>query len=139
MVIHKDTIRDAIAAYAAFRKTADSVISSVPPRGHGLKILRPEDQNAYLETPAYLRLVKLVAKLSFDERIDLQALGWLGRNNTMSSSWTYFLDHSYRMGIDDPHYEASLLGRYWEAGRHRLRGIQKTSPAADDAAGRKPL
>ena len=38
-----------------------------------------------------------------------------------STPWLHFLDHAYRAGIDDPHYEAGL-GRYWQAGLDRLRG-----------------
>ena len=80
----------------------------------------PEDPDAYFDTPTWLRLVKLVAYLSRDERIDLMALAWFGRQSTEPSTWAFFLNHAYRMGIDDPHYEAGL-GRYWQAGLDRLR------------------
>ena len=85
------------------------------------KILTKEDRDIYLDTPAWRRLVGLLTELSCDERIDLMALGWLGRE---SGSWTSFLEHAYKMGIDDPHYEAGL-GRYWQEGFDRLHKAQR--------------
>ena len=120
LVIQEATVRELIAAYAVFRDTADFVIDTVPRRRSGVRILTPEDQDGYFDTPAYLRLVRLVADLSYDERIDLMALAWFGRQTTKSSPWSYFLNHAYRMGNDDPHCEAKL-GHYWQAGLDRLR------------------
>ena len=68
-----------------------------------------------------MRLVKRIAHLSYDERIDLMALAWFGRPTSDPSPWSYFLNHAYRMAINDPHYEA-VLGRHWQAGLDRLRG-----------------
>ena len=121
LVIHESTVRELIAAYTTFGDTVDFVVGHVPRRRSGLRILTPEDQDAYLDTPAYLRLVKLIGNLSYDERIDLMALAWFGRAITKSSPWTYFLNHTYRIGVDDPHYEAGL-GSYWQAGLDRLCG-----------------
>ena len=120
LVIQDDTVRQAIAAYDAFRETADSVIQTVPRRPSGVQILSPEDQDAYYDTPAYLHLVKFIANLTLDERIDLKALAWYGRQTSEGASWDYFLNHACRMGADDPHYEASL-GLHWQAGLDRLR------------------
>ena len=84
LVIEEATVRELIAAYAAFNDTVDSVIDTVPRRRSGVRILTPEDQDTYLDTPAYLRLVKRIANLSYDERIDLMALAWFGRETTRS-------------------------------------------------------
>ena len=120
LVIQDDTVRQAIAAYDAFQKTADSVIRTVPRRPSGVRIVSPEDQDAYFDTPAYRRLVKFISNLTLDERIDLKALSWFGRQTSKGASWDYFLNHACRMGADDLDYEASL-GRHWLAGLIRLR------------------
>ena len=127
LVIQDDTVQRAVAAYDAFRKTADSVIQTVQPRPSGVRILSPEDQDAYFDTPAYLRLVKFIANLTLDERIDLKALAWYGRQISQGANWGYFLNHACRMGADDLDYEPSL-GRHWQAGLDRLRqDVQKPS------------
>ncbi len=125
LVIPEDKLRELIAAYANFRDTADSVIETVPLRGRRVRILSKEDRDRYLDTPAYRRLVNLLTELSYDERIDLMALGWLGRG---SGSWASLLEHAYKSGINDTytkhvHYEAGL-GFYWQKGIDRLRKAQ---------------
>ena len=127
LIIQDDTVQRAIAAYDAFRETADSVIQTVQRRPSGVRILSPEDQDAYFDTPAYLRLVKFIADLILDERIDLKALAWYGRQISQGANWGYFLNHACLMGADDLDYEASL-GRHWQAGLERLRqDVQKPS------------
>ena len=124
LVIQETTVRELIAAYTTFSDTADFVIDTVPRRRSGLRILSPEDQDVYFDSPPYRRLVRLIANLYYDERIDLMALAWFGREITKSSTWSYFLNHAYRTGVNDPHYEAGL-GRYWQAGLARLRNEQR--------------
>ena len=80
----------------------------------------PEDQDGYFDAPASLRLVKLIADLSYDERIDPMAFAWLGRQTSESSPWSCIPNHAYRVGINDPHYEAAS-GRCWQARLDRLR------------------
>ena len=101
LVIQDDTIQRGIDAYDAFRKTADSVIQTVQPSPSGVRILLPEDQDAYFETPAYRRLVKFISNLCLGERIDLKALAWYGRQLKRGASWSYFLNHACTMGADD--------------------------------------
>ena len=122
LVIRESTVRELIAAYMAFSDTVDTVIDTVPRRPSGVRILSLEDQDAYLDTPAYRGLVKRIASLSDHERIDLKALAWFGRESSDPSPWAYFLNHAYRTWKvdDDPHYEAGL-GRYWQTGLDRLR------------------
>lgn len=120
LVIQETTVHDLTTAYTVFSDTADHAVSHVPRRPGGPVILTPEHRDAYLKTPAFRRLVKLIGNLSFEERIDLIALAWYGREIADPSPWSHFLDHAYRMGIADPHYEAGL-GRYWQAGLDRLR------------------
>ena len=127
LVIQDDTVQRAIDAYDAFRKTADSVIQTVQPRPSGVRILSPEDQDAYFETPAYRQLVKFIANLTLDERIDLKALAWYGRQISQGSDWGYFLNHACRMGADDLDYEASL-GHHWGAGWDRLHQDAQKPP-----------
>ena len=115
-------MRELIAAYAVFSDTADTVIDTVPRRRSGVRILTPENQDFYLNSAAFRRLVKLIANLSDGERIDLMALAWFGSESTRSSTWSDFLNHAHRhLTVNDaPHYEAGL-GRYWQAGLDRLR------------------
>ena len=121
LVIREDVLRDLIAAYATFRDTADFVIEAAPPDGPPFRILSQEDQDLYFDTPAWRRLVGLLTERSYDERIDLMALGWLGRE---SGSWASLLEHAYESGIDDAHYEAGL-GLYWQKGIDRLCKAQQ--------------
>ena len=121
LVIPEDRLRGLIVAYETFHDTKDSVIEAVFPSDQSLKIQTKKHQDLYFETPAYRRLVGLLSELSYDERIDLMALGWLGRE---SGSWPSLIEHAYKMGIDDPHYEAGL-GRYWQEGFDRLRKAQR--------------
>ena len=125
LVIQDDTVQRAIDAYDAFRKTADSVIETVQRRPGGIRILSPEDQDAYFETPAYRQLVKFIGSLTLDERIDLKALAWYGRQISSRANWGYFLNHACRMGADDLDYEASL-GHHWRSGLDRRRQDLKT-------------
>ena len=92
----------------------------------GVRILTPEDQDVFFDTPAYRGLVKRIASLSDHERIDLKALAWFGREPNDPSPWSYFLNHAYRTRKrnDDPEYEAGL-GGYWQAGLDRLRDEQQ--------------
>ena len=119
LVIQDGTVQRAIDAYDAFRKTADSVIETVRPTPSGLRILSPEDRDVYFDTPAYRQMVKFIASLTLDERVDLKALAWYGRQVSQGANWAYFLNHACRMGADDLDYEASL-GRHWRAGLERL-------------------
>ena len=128
LVIHEDQIREAIAAYEALRETADSVIQKVPKTPSGVRILSPEDQEVAYHTPAYLRLIKLISNLSLDERIDLKALAWYGRQTTAGAPWAYFLNHACRMGADDLDYEAASLGPHWKAGLERLNRSAQDTP-----------
>ena len=121
LVIPEDRLRELIAAYETFRDTADFVTEAVPPGDRPFRILSKEDRDVYLDTPAWRRLIGLLTELSYDERIDLMALGWLGRG---SGSWASLLEHACESGIDDAHYEAGL-GRYWQKGFDRLRKAQR--------------
>ena len=120
LVIRETTVRELIAAYAVFSDTVDHVVDRVPHRPGGPEIPTPEQWDACLETPAFRRLAKLIGGLSYEERIDLMALAWYGREIPAATPWPHFLDQAYRAGIDDPRYEARL-GRYWQAGLYRLR------------------
>ena len=127
LVIQDDTVQRATDAYDAFKKTADSVIQTVQPRPSGVRILSPEDRDAYFETPSYRQLVKFIASLTLDERVDLKALAWYGRQDSQGADWGYFLNHACRMGADDLDYEASL-GHHWRVGFERLhQDLQRPS------------
>ena len=121
LVIPEDRLRELIGAYETFRDTADFVTEAVPPGDRPFRILSKEDRDFYLDTPAWRRLIGLLTELSYDERIDLMALGWLGRE---SGSWASWLEHACESGIDDAHYEAGL-GHYWQKGLDRLRKAQQ--------------
>ena len=122
LVIHEATVRELIAAYVVFNDTVDTIIDTVPRQHSGLRILTPEDQDAYSGTPIYRDLVKRIASLSDHERIDLMALAYFGRETTKSSAWPQCLNEAlrHRVVYDDIRYEAGL-GRYWKTGLDRLR------------------
>ena len=118
LVIQETTVRELIAAYAAFSGTVDTVSH----RRSDLRTPTPRDQDAFLDTPAYRSLVKRIANLSDHERIDLIALACFGRETTQSSTWSHCLAQALRHQVvyNNVHYEAGL-GRYWQTGLDRLR------------------
>ena len=126
LVIQEDKVLQAIAAYDAFEETRESVIKNVQPPPSGMRVTTRDDQDAYFDTPAYLRLLRVIADLTLDERIDLKALSYYGRPTSGEPSWHHCLDHACRLGADDVHYEASL-GRDWRAGWKRLHAEARGS------------
>lgn len=77
-----------------------------------------EDQDRFLKSPSYRRLVALVSELNDEERIDLLALGWFGAG--LFPSWQRSIEHAEKMLAHlEPHYAAGY-GRHWQAGYTRV-------------------
>ena len=85
---------------------------SLPDSAGNLRIV-PSERPPF-ESEARLR--RLVQELTLEERMDLAALGWFGRERSMG--WTYLHAHARRIIGDDIGYECGL-GAYW------LRGLSR--------------
>ena len=80
-----------------------------------------EDARFHLDSPAYHRLMRLFRELGDEERIDLLALAWYGREP--EEDWPTLFEHACKMldAID----ERYMLGRggHWHTGYKRLTGV----------------
>lgn len=117
-IIERDKIQALVAAYDAFEKTHDFVLDTLFGDAEGPRILSGQDQDRYLKSPPYRRLVDLINRLDDEERVDLLALGWFGAG--LFPSWRRSVEHAGKMLSDwNPNYAAGY-GRYWQAGYSRV-------------------
>ena len=113
-VIDRATIEELIAVHKTFEESEQSVIDALFSAKQGPRILSSEDQERFLNSPSYTRLVESVDKLSVEERIDLLALGWLGAG--LFPDWRRSFAHAEQMAEQfDPKYAAGY-GHHWRTG-----------------------
>ena len=120
-IIERETVEALIAAYEIFEKTEQSVLGALTRQRPGLRILTVEDQDLFLNSPPYRRLVDSVRKLNVEERIDLLALGWLGAG--LFPDWRRSFSHAEEMVPSlEPNYAAGY-GHNWRVGYARVSGV----------------
>lgn len=120
LVIGQDQIEELIAAYDVFAETERSVLDRLHRGREGLKITTSEDQELFLNSPSWRRLVNLIRELNDEERVDLLALGWCGSGRI--ANWKQALEHAERMtGSVGDEYVAGH-GQHWRTGYVRLTG-----------------
>ena len=86
-----------------------------------LAIETSEDARFHLNSPACHRLVRLFQELGDEERIDLLAIAWFGRER--GEDWPRLFNHACKMldAVDEGYMLG--LGRHWHTGYERLTGI----------------
>ena len=118
LVIGGDKIEALISAYDIFAETERSVLDELFSGRKGPHIITDKDQEPFLDSPSYRRLVDLVHELNDAERIDLNALGWLGAGRF--PDWQRSIAQAEKMenaGLN-PEYTAGY-GHHWRTGYRR--------------------
>ena len=117
-VIEQETMEALFEAHEKFLETKRSVIDGLFGESRKLRILSPQEQEIFLDSLPYRRLVDMVCKLSTEEFTALLALGWLGAG--LYPDWPQSLDHAENMASRlEPRYAAGY-GHYWRDGYERM-------------------
>ena len=120
-VIAADKVEALSAAYDFFADTERSVLDAHFSGHDGLRIITAEVQELFLNSPSYRRLVDSVRELSDEERIDLNALGWLGAGHF--PDWQRSVEHAEKMVLSvGPEYTAGY-GHCWRTGYRRATEV----------------
>ena len=129
LTIGRDQLAELIRTFGTFAATHKHVVDDLRAETEGLLILTPKDQNLYLETPAYQRLIRLVTGLNEEKHIDLLALGWFGAKRF--NDWARSLEHAAAtVASTGPDYIAGY-GHHWQTGYERLTRAS-TRPESPD-------
>ena len=121
LTISRDQLAELIAAFGTFAATHKHVVDDLRDENAGLLFLTRKDQDLYLNTPAYRRLLRLVARLNEEERIDLLALGWFGAE--LFNDWARCLEHAAKtIATTSPDYVAGY-GHQWQSGYDLLTRV----------------
>ena len=120
-VIRQETVAQLVRAHDRLAATREGVRAARHGRARRLTIETPEDAGFYFDSPAWRRLAGLFRELGDEERIDLLALGWLGKHR--DDDWRTLCEHAGKM-IDavDERYILGL-GHHWRDGYERLTGV----------------
>ena len=118
LVIERDKVEMLIAAYDVFARTERSVLDTLSNETEGPLILNDKDQELFLNSPSYRRLLDSISELNDEEHIDLLALGWFGAK--CFPSWRRSVEHAERMAANlGPNYTTGY-GHHWRAGYTRV-------------------
>ena len=125
LVITQDKVAELVAAYNLLEATEENVHSVVTADDIDLEGIGRLGLLQIMRSPAGIRLERLFLDLSDEERVDLLALGWLGRGN-FGSDWRPIFERACT-GIDgyaNTKWEYVFAhGVYWRNGYKRLTGI----------------
>ena len=120
-VIPKEMLAQLIEAHELLAETREGVRSARHGQADGPIVETSEDAKFHLDSPAYVRLARLFRELSDEERIDLLALAWFGRER--DDDWPALFEHACKMldAVDERYMLG--LGHHWRAGYKRLTGV----------------
>ncbi len=125
LVIPQDKLADLVAAYDLLEETEENVHSVVTADDADLEGIGRHGLLRIMRSPAGIRLERLFLDLNDEERVDLLALGWLGRGN-FGSDWRPIFERACTR-IDryaNTNWEYIFAhGVYWRNGYRRLTGI----------------
>ncbi len=120
-------------AYDEWMFEYEQLLESQPGNEGGtLRIISPSASP--VELGSYMRLQRMMLELTLEERMDLAALAWFGRNRR--AGWEHL--HAHARGVicdDDVDYECGL-GSYWLIGLERWEALPEL-PAHLMARGEK--
>ena len=117
LVIREDKIEALISAYDIFAETERSVLDELFSGRNRPHIISDKDREPFLDSPSYRCLVDLIHELNDAERIDLNALGWLGAGRF--PDWQRSIAHAEKMAASlDPEYSAGY-GQHWRTGYNK--------------------
>ena len=116
------------AVMTALRKRNKRFLMALFGGRKGPHIITDKDRSFFLDSPSYRRLVDSVRELDDEERLELNALGWLGAGRF--PDWHRSIDHAEKMenvGLF-PEYTAGY-GHHWRPGYKRV--MLEKAKAAD--------
>ena len=124
LVITQDKLAALVAAHDLLDATEEHVHSKVTADDADLEDIGRHGLSRIMRSPAGMRLERLFLDLNDEERVDLLALGWLGRGN-FGSDWRPILERACTRidGYANANWEYVLAhGVYWRNGYERLTG-----------------
>ena len=125
LVIGRGKVEELVADHDRLVETGENVRFSLIDQRGGLLILDSEERSRIFNSPAGKRLEGLFLKLNDEERVDLLALGWLGKGHP-GAEWRPIFERACTMidGYATNNWRYVLgLGAYWRDGFQRLTGI----------------
>ena len=125
LVITQDKLAELVAAYDLFGATEENVDSVIIADGADLEAIGRRNLLGVMRSPAGIRLQRLIRDLNDEERVDLLALGWLGRGN-FGTDWRPIFERACTRidGYANTNWEYVLAhGVHWRKGYKRLTGI----------------
>ena len=114
-VITRETVANLVEAYRLLEATREALRRE---RKDGFEVLEIGALETHRDSAARRRLVTLLRGLSEEERIDLLALGWLGRPD----GWDWKSCFETACGEIDTAHDNYLIrnGQFWQRGYERL-------------------
>ena len=125
LVITQDKVAELAAAHDLLDATEENVHSVVTADDADLEGIRRHGLLWIERSPAGRRRERLFLDLNDEERVDLLALGWLGRGN-FGSDWRPIFERACTMidGYANTNWEYVFAhGVHWRNGYERLTGI----------------
>ena len=121
VVIRKETVAQLVEAHDRLAATREGVRAARHGQDKPFIIETSEDAEFYLDSSAYRRIAGLLRELDDEERIDLLALGWFGKDR--DGDWRALFEHACKMVhmVGEPYTVG--LGLYWRDGYERLTGV----------------
>ena len=125
LVIPQDKLVELVAAYDLLEATGENVHSVITADDADLEGIGRHGLLQIMRSPAGIRLERLFLDLNDEERIDLLALGWLGRGN-FGSDWRSIFEHACTRvdGYANINWTYVFAhGVHWRDGYKRLTGM----------------
>ena len=119
-IISREKVEALIAAHEVFAATHRHVVDALRHQREGSSAVSLDDLFDNLESPAFVRLRRLIDALNEEERIDIAAIGWLGCFGRVQTEWRDHLERASRMAGELTTRYLAGYGQHWRAGYERL-------------------
>ena len=114
--IQRNKVEALSKAYDEWMLEYEQLLESQPGNEGGILRIVPTSASP-VELESYMRLQRMMLELTLEERMDLAALAWFGRNRR--AGWEHLHAHAREViSDDDVDYECGL-GSYWLIGLER--------------------
>ena len=114
--IFRDTVIELSKMFEKWERDMDRLTAPSVVNGTNIRIIKDGIQNQFFECETYKQLVVALTELSEDERLDLMALAWFGRDEIQD--WSFCYKHARSMSRLDLRYQAGL-GNHWMDGMNK--------------------
>lgn len=123
--ISRDTVIELSEMFEKWERDMDRLTAPSVVQGTNIRIIKGEIQNQFFECETYEQLVIALTKLSEEERLDLMALAWFGRDEIQD--WGFCYKHARSMSHLDLRYQVGL-GKHWLDGINKWEAKPKLPP-----------